>query len=244
MIVRAFHPVFAARLAKAFDIDERQKGFRVVDGCLDNVFPLDMILRQQYRSLKPLYMASLHDAKAFPSVSHKAQLMAMRSFGVPPQFVEYMERVYGTGYTILQGMGWSSDRIYTRQGVGQGDPLSSPLFNLVTHRALQALPDEVGVKVGEKTTNASAFADDVTLYASTPAGLRSLIEKLTAFLPSCGMSIDVDKSFTLGFRPSGRGKKNTVDIRTRFEVSGRLLRVLTRTDEWRNLGVVFTWAER
>ena len=230
-IVRAFHQVPAARIAKAFDIDERQRGFRDVDGCLDNVSQLDMTLRQQYLSFKPLYMASLDVAKAFPSVSHKALLMSMSSSGVPPQFVEYLERLYGTGYTILQGMGWSSDRIYPRQGVRQGDQLSSPLFYLVTLRTLQALPDEVGVKVGEKTTNSSVFADDINTYGSKRAGLRFLIEELIAFLSSCGMSINVDKSFTLGFLPSGREKENTVDIRTRFEVSGRHLRALTRTEE-------------
>ena len=100
------------------------------------------------------------------------------------------------------------------------------------------------MKVGEKTANASPFANDINLYASTPAGLRSLIEKLTAFFSSRGMSINVDKSFTQGFQPSGREKTNTVDIKTRFEVRGRHLRALTRTDEWRYLGVVFTWAGR
>ena len=68
-----------------------------MDGCLDNVFQLEMILRQQYQSLKPLNMASLDVAKAFPSVSRRPLLMAMPSFGVRTQFVEYMERVYGRG---------------------------------------------------------------------------------------------------------------------------------------------------
>ena len=91
------------------------------------------------------------------------------------------------------------------------------------------------MKVGENTTNAYAFVDDVNLYASIPAGLRSLTEKLTAFLTSCETSIIVDKRYTLEFRPSEREKKNTVDIKTRPEVNGRHLRALTRTDEWRYL---------
>ena len=250
VIVRTFNRILARRLERAMPVDERQRGFRTgIDGCRDNIFQLDMILRQHHLSLKPLYMASLDVAKAFPSVSHPSLLAAMSSFGVPPAFVQCVRHVYERGHTILQGQGWTSGRIYPKRGVRQGDPLSSPIFNLLTHRLLNSLSNDIGVRFGQRKTNASAFVDYVNLYATTPRGLQCLIDQMQSFLLSCGMKVNIDKSFTLGFRPSGRSKINTVDTHSRFYVGNeqeqqRELRRMRREDSWTYLGVQFTWAGR
>ena len=244
VLVREFHSILAGRLANGINIDERQRGFRNMDGCRDNTFQLDMILRQHYRSLKPLFIASVDIAKAFPWVSHPCLLECMRFFGVPSDFVRYVEGVYRTGYIVLQGQGWTSDKIYPRRDVRQGDPLSPPIFNHMTHRLLEHLSPDVGDNVGEKHTNASAYADDIYLYAYTPTGLQDSIDRLSEFLTSCGMSINPDKSFTLGFRPSGRDKKMTVDTINSFEIDGRRLRTIKRGDEWTALGIRYNWAGR
>ena len=168
----------------------------------------------------------------------------MRSFGVPVKFIRYIEGEYRRGFTILHGKGWTSNKIIPQRDVRQGDPLSPVLFNLLTDRLLEILPADVGMNVGEKTTNASAYAEDMYLYASTPSGLQLSIDGMNEFLASCGMSINIDKSFTLGFQPSGREKKTTVDTKNIFEIGGRRLRTIRRTDEWMFLGVRFTFSGR
>ena len=86
--------------------------------------------------------------------------------------------------------------------------------------------------------------DDVNLYATTPKGLQTLLDRMNEFLAQCGMNININKSFVLGFEPSPRDKISTIDIKTRFTVGGRELKSLRRTDEWNYLGVPFTWAGR
>ena len=126
----------------------------------------------------------------------------------------------------------------------QGDPLSSPLFNMLTHRMLEALPKEKGVRIGDQTTNASAFVDDVNLYATAPRGLQALLNKMVKFLNQCGLSINIDKSFTLGFRPSPKDKISAIYVERKFKVGERSLRRITRNDVWTYLGLPFTWAGR
>lgn len=194
---------------------ERQRGFRNnIDGCRDNILMLDYILKQQNQLLKPLYMASLDVEKAFPSVSPKALLEGIRAFGAPDEFMSYMSFVYANGYTILHGQNWHSGRLVPCRGVLQGDPLSSPLFNILRHKLLKELPKETGIRVGGEVVNATAFVDDINLYAETPRGLQLMIKKASDFMHTCGISFNIDKSFTLGFRPSGRDKITTLDIST------------------------------
>lgn len=245
ILVRGLHRILARRIEQAIPIDERHKGFRTnVDGCRDNIFLLDTIMKHQHRNFKPLYIASLDVAKAFPSISHKALILSLKSFGVPISCLNYISYVYENSYTILFGQGWRSAKIHPEWGVRQGDPLSSPLFNIVTHRMLQTLPADVGIKLGATNINATVFVDDLNLYASTPRGLQVMINKVTQFLGECGLTINTDKSFTLGFKPSGKQKISTMDITTEFKIANRSLRKMSRTDPWTYLGVQFTWTGR
>jgi len=69
--MRTLHKILATRMGHNICLDQRQRAFRPTDGCSDNIFLLDMVLRYHHRSHKPLFMASLDIAKAFDSVSHK-----------------------------------------------------------------------------------------------------------------------------------------------------------------------------
>ena len=171
VIVRTFHRILARRLESAIPVDERQRGFRQALTAAETTSFSWIWSLGYHLSLKLLYMVSLDVAKAFPSVSHPSLLAAMDTFGVPPAFVKYGRHMYEKGHTILQGQGWTSAKIYPRRGVRQGDPLSSPIFNLLIHRLLNSLSADIGVRFGQRKTNASAFVDDVNLYATTPRGL-------------------------------------------------------------------------
>jgi len=59
------------RMDTMLDIDVRQRAFRSTDGCADNTFLLDTLLRYHRKNFKPLYMASLDVSKAFDSVSQR-----------------------------------------------------------------------------------------------------------------------------------------------------------------------------
>lgn len=81
------------------------------------------------------------------------------------------------------------------------------IFNAVTHRMLQDLPEEIGVRLGDSTINAAAFADDLLLFATTPEGLQLLINKVADYLAKCGMTINAQKSMSISVRASAHIKK-------------------------------------
>ncbi|CAL7932763.1 unnamed protein product, partial [Xylocopa violacea] len=79
VITRTFHKVLSTRLMHSIDIDKRQKAFVPVDGCAENTFLFDMLLRHHRQTFKPLYLASVDIRKAFDSVTHQAILDALVS---------------------------------------------------------------------------------------------------------------------------------------------------------------------
>lgn len=240
VITRTFHRILANRLSRAISLDPRQKAFVPVDGCAENAFLLDMVLRHHRQAFKPLYLASIDIAKAFDSVTHNTISDTMKTMGVPDPMVSYINYVYENSLTILACDGWTSHQIHPKRGVKQGDPLSPMLFNMVIDRMLQRIPAGIGVDVAGKHYSAMAFADDLIMVASTPQGLQLTLDKCAEFLQHCGLMINVNKSFTVAVRNVPHVKKTVVDSAIRFQCLGRAMPALRRQDEWRYLGVPFT----
>lgn len=222
------------------DIDIRQRGFRSSDDCSDNIFLLDSLLRVHRRKFRSLYMASLDVSKAFDSVSHPAITATLTEIGVPDPMIRYLTNIYRRSTTILQGNRWTSALIRPKREVRQGDLLSPVVFNVVTHRMLRELSSDVGVRLGETTINAAAYADDLLLFGTTPAGLQESVDKIAGFLANCGMKINTAKCLVVGIKAAPHLKKTAVDASIEIRCEGQQLPTLRRTDSWKYLGVQFT----
>lgn len=240
VIIRTLHKVLAKRMAKSITLDQRQRAFRKTDGCSDNIFLLDLILRHHHAKHKPLFMASLDLAKAFDSVTHKTIQETLCLMGLPLPMVEYIMNTYMRSCTRLGCDGWKSDSINPKCGVKQGDPMSPIIFNMIIDRLLRQLPEDIGAKIGDLTVNAAAFADDMLLFASTPMGLQSLLDRAVGFLSLCGLKVNASKCLTVSIRNVPHEKKTIIDKDTVFLCQQRELPALKRTDDWRYLGVPFT----
>lgn len=240
VITRAYHKILARRLTSAADLDPRQKAFLPVDGCAENIFDIDLILRYHRQNFKPLYMLSMDIAKAFDSVSHSTVRDTLIANGVPAPMLRHIMHVYEYGFTSLKFDSWESDSIRPRRGVKQGDPLSPIIFNMVIDRLLRLLPPEVGVDIGGIHYSACAFADDLILLATTPMGLQLAIDIAADYLSSCGLQINAAKSFTVAIRNVPHMKRSVVDGKTKFTCLARQLPALQREDEWKYLGVPFS----
>lgn len=238
-LVRGLHKVLARRMGRLVSLDERQRAFRATDGCADNVFLLDLVLRYHHDRHKPLHLASIDVAKAFDTVSHAAILETLKARGCPGPMLEYVETLYADSTTTISADGWHSHAIHPTQGVRQGDPMSPHIFNMVLDGLLRKLPQDIGASIDGVRVAAAAFADDLVLTASTAFGLQRLLDCAEGFLTACGMAVNVGKSFTVSLGTVPRQKKTTVD-EGHFVLGGRELPWRKRTDRWEYLGVPFS----
>lgn len=240
VIIRCLHKILAKRIDKFLILDERQRAFRAVDGCSINTHLVDLALKHHRKYTKNLYMASIDISKAFDSVTHQAIEDTMRHYGFPPQLVDYIMRVYQNSYTTLACDDWTSERCHPTIGVKQGDPLLPILFNMVIDRLALKLPNDIGARIGDFKINAAAFADDMVFLASSRIGLQRLIDIAYPSLHQMGLSINSAKSHTISFTTIPKTKKCVVNASIKFSCGGDEMPALTRSMEWKYLGISFT----
>lgn len=238
VLLRLFHKILAKRLMSVISFDVRQRAFRPVDGCAENVMVLATVLHESKTKCKPLYMASVDLSKAFDSVSFSAIFEAAVNRGLSADFVNYLRYLYEDSSTVLT-FGNRCRLVKPGRGVRQGDPLSPVLFNLVLDTFLQDTKMDIAFRSGHLVVDAMAFADDLLLFASTRAGLQERLDSAQSFFASRGLSINTKKSFTLSLIPSGRDKKVRV-TESMFSIGRDTLPASETTDLWRYLGINFS----
>lgn len=237
VLLRTLHKILAKRVQLSVEFDERQRAFIPADGCGENIAILQAILKESQRTTRSCYMATMDMRKAFDTVSVPAVLSAAHAAGLPQPLLRYLQNIYSRNRTLVRS-GSLEEEISAVRGVKQGDPLSPLLFNCVIDQLLKELPEHIGFDLNGSNINAMAFADDLTLVASTSTGLQMLLDKANAFLRPRGLAFNAKKSSTLSLVASGREKRTKVE-QVPFRVDGHLLRSLTCLAEWKYLGVVF-----
>lgn len=237
-LVRVYHKILSQRIVSNVPINQRQKAFVPVDGCSDNIFLLDALIRDSKRRLKPLCMVFVDISKAFDSVSHDTIIRAMRNHGLPEPLVEYVTFAYKHLETCLKIGRKRSDPILCKQGVRQGDPLSAILFNLVMDEVLENLDTHIGYKNADGLRiSYLAFADDLILTAASPRGLQEQVDRLKGCLEKAGLHLNESKCATMRIDIDGKGKKWIANPGEFLNINGKPVTALNIVTTYRYLGL-------
>src|SRR6218665_924153 len=212
--------------------------FRPVDGCTDNVFLLDTIIKEAQRRRRPLSLAFVDVAKAFDSVSHDTLRRALRRLGVPESLVDYVGYMYGHSSTVLVVNGRRSAPIVCGRGVRQGDPLSAILFNCVMHEVIAGLSKSIGFELSpDSVVRCLAFADDLVLVASTADGLRDQMARVIRGLHDGGLLINPAKCATLRIDVDGAAKRWVINSRSFLTLEDKEIDAIDIVGAYKYLGL-------
>ena len=241
ILVRIFHRVLAGRLETACPVDERQKGFRPGDGLAQNLKILESILQEAQDVRKPrnLFLCFLDVRKAFDSVSHESLILACRRAGVPEPLVCYIESIYREAKIALRVGGQLSEIIRVLQGVKQGDPLSSVLFNLVIDWAVAGLDRNIAASLCKQQISYLAFADDMVLFSKTREGLQRQAEHFVSGLAASGLSLNAAKCRTMAIVVQGKQRKWVCDPAAFLRIDGEEVPGNSITETYKYLGLEF-----
>ena len=154
--------------------------------------------------------------------------------------VAYIDGIYRTASTKLKGNGVLSESIRVTQGVKQGDPLSSVLYNLVIDYALAALDGQIGTSVAGAPLNHLAFADDMILLARTREGLQAQVNRFVSELAKAGLTLNAAKCATMATVVNGKTRQWACDPTPYLKISNEHVPAKSVTDTYRYLGIEMT----
>lgn len=98
-------------------------------------------------------------------------------------------------------------RVGVHRGVRQGDPLSPWLFNAVLDEVISLSNRRVGVALGSYVVDYLAYADDLVLLSSDPAGYRQSWMRFRVHLQkqACTSTLQSVPHWRLVFMESAKG---------------------------------------
>ena len=101
VFVRALHKLMSVRLNRVITLNERQKAFVPVDGCLQNTLLLDHLIKEARSNGKSLNLVGIDLAKAFDSVSHHTIRRALRRVQIDNNTCDFSMESYCDAKTTI-----------------------------------------------------------------------------------------------------------------------------------------------
>ena len=201
---------------------DSQFGFRRHRGAREAAFVVRAVAESySHRAHKPspVYCAFVDFQKAFDSVQRPLLWRLLRNLGVPEPFVLALESYYqhvNFRVELPSGLGPSAS---ASVGVKQGCPLSPVLFGVFIEALLRTfMSDTAGLDlpvlgrslrrrlrpVAEDLPPVPPilYADDLTLIATSLAGLQRQLDRLASVAASFGLTINVAKTKLMAMGPT------------------------------------------
>ena len=130
ILLRLYTKILAKRLTSAITLHPSQRGFIPAPGAEQNSVLLEHLIRRQKKEKGTLAVAFFTLAKAYDTISHNQFVKGLMLLGIPNQFIKVVEDLYRGTTTNFATAEGQTRQIRINQGVRQGDPLSSILFNV------------------------------------------------------------------------------------------------------------------
>ena len=235
-----------------------QAGFRPDRSCADQIWTLQNLIDLHRSQLpippantkptkkppkpkygQPLYVCFVDFSKAFDTVPRALLWKRLLSLGVPEPFVDAIESYYASVRLCVRTDNAYSEPFASTMGVKQGCPLSPTLFGVFIDHFTEYLdyhelpPAPLIPDKRRSLPQVLYFADDIALVNHCPRRLQYLLDRLDAFCADTHMSVNLDKTQIVIFRPSQTLPEGT---RTRFSYRGQQIAIV---DEYRYLGFMF-----
>ena len=170
-------------------------------------------------------LVSLDITSAFDAVRHDYLFATLRSYGIPEEFIRWIEILYTYPHSQVLNNGYTTHGFVHGRGVRQGDPISPTLYLLAAEiLAIAIRKNEAikGVEIDEKTLKSTQYADDTTIFLKDEESLQPLKELLDKFGPVSGLFINQGKT-----QCTGLGSKSTENKTVHgFKITPKPLKIL------------------
>lgn len=214
-------------------VHDEQNGFRKGRSTIDHINSLTTLLETRKSRKLSTYCAFIDFKKAYDSVDRDILWAKISALGISGNMALALKSLYNNVQCCVRVNGLNTDFFNVTTGLKQGCLLSSLMFNLFINDFIAYVKSlGIGINVGDSKVCILIYADDIVLMAETEEQLQTLLDALHAWCSACRMSVNLEKSNILHFRPP------SVEVSRHTFLFGK--DNLTTASEYRYLGLVIT----
>ncbi len=233
--LKLFEYCILGHLECSFLLNFHQFGFRKYTSTLMATAVLKETIKSYNMKGSKVYAAFLDLSKAFDKINHNILMSKLIDSNVSPVVVNTLLYMYGNQFVNVSFNGEVSRPWLIRNGVRQGGIISPFLFNLYINGVLDQINNcNVGCKLGIIRHNCQAYADDLTLLSPSSNGLQFLIDRIFRLLTDIDLTLNIDKSVFMIFKPNSKIDRGPVPI---FKLKGN---VMLNVSSCKYLGIIIT----
>jgi Reverse transcriptase (RNA-dependent DNA polymerase) len=193
-----------------------QAGFRPKYSTSMQACVLNHLIEQHRHQREPLYVCFVDFKKAYDSVPRDQLWKRLYDKGVRGRMLFILQALYSNVTFSIKFQEGVSEEFNCNMGVRQGCPLSPFLFGVYIEKLDEQLRAELpmaGPVLGADTPSATRvpmllYADDLGLIACSPTELQLLLDQLSIFSESAGMTVNLNKTKVVVFRNRKPKKEN------------------------------------
>ncbi len=184
-------------------LHDEQNGFRGGRSCVDHIFTLTSMIKNKIQTKQEIYACYVDFRKAFDLLDRDLMLFRFLEYGVDGKFYHVIKGIYHRAQCAVRINGFMTDWFSSSQGTKQGDNLSPNCFSLYLNPLLSELKASgLGVRVENDIISVLAYADDLVFVAESHQDLQSLIDILKTWCYKWRLSVNIDKTKIMHFRPA------------------------------------------
>ena len=146
---------------------------------MDPIFITNTVAEKARKLKQPMFVAFIDFAKAFDSVHHHLLWMKLSALGFSTKMLKILQNMYSNAVVMMDGC--ISTSFPCKIGVRQGCPLSPILFSLYISDLESQISCESTGFITILNISTLMFADDLALFADSPAGLQHSLSILEQF---------------------------------------------------------------
>jgi len=125
----------------------------------------------------PFYLATLDAEKAFDTVHHEILFNKIFHDGINGDMWILLRNLYRDMSVKVKWKGTTSNPISLKQGIRQGDKLSTTLYKRYNNTILDSITrSHMGATIGTLLVSSPTCADDIALIANTRAELQGMLD--------------------------------------------------------------------
>jgi hypothetical protein len=201
-------------------IIDNQFGFQKNKSTVDCVFILHAIISKTLANKKKLYVAFLDWEKMFDRINRPLLWQKMANEYISTKLLKSVKSMYSQVKLNIKYNKHTSNTIYSKSGLKQGDSLSSLLCLFFINDIIDNINNNLEgiIHIDEMPLFSVFFADDAILFSYKPESLQSMLTDVENYSNEFNLRLNVNKTKIMIFEKGRKSTYNFFLYNTKIEI--------------------------